>query len=73
MPALRTFLLLVMLAGAAALPAAPVQAASTDRVSISNTEAQANAISTEASVSADGRFVAFSSSATNLVPGDTNG
>ncbi len=34
---------------------------------------QGNAASTQASISEDGRAVAFLSSATNLVPGDTNG
>ncbi len=43
------------------------------RVSVSSGEAQGNAQSGyDAAVSADGRFVAFLSSATNLVPGDTN-
>jgi len=32
-----------------------------------------NQTSNESSISADGRFVAFTSAATNLVPGDTNG
>jgi len=35
--------------------------------------AEADNISYEASISADGRFVAFVSAATNLVPADTNG
>ena len=34
---------------------------------------QANGSSDGASISADGRFVAFESGADNLVPGDTNG
>jgi Tol biopolymer transport system component len=34
--------------------------------------AQGNGESRQGSISADGRFVAFSSNATNLVPGDTN-
>jgi Tol biopolymer transport system component len=33
---------------------------------------QANGVSLEPAISADGRFVAFTSGATNLVPGDTN-
>ena len=40
-----------------------------------NTDAngvEANGISRDASISSNGRYVAFSSSATNLVPGDTN-
>ena len=51
----------------------------TVRVSLSSNGAQANTPPTQAdnlsapSISADGRYVAFSSSATNLVPDDTNG
>ncbi len=47
----------------------------TTRVSVSSSGTQANAESwpTSASVSDDGRYVVFISSATNLVPGDTNG
>ena len=43
------------------------------RASQSSTGVQANSSSTAPSVSADGRWVAFSSLASNLVPGDTNG
>jgi len=42
-------------------------------VSLSDTEAQGNLPSEFPAVSRDGRFVAFRSSATNLVTGDTNG
>ncbi len=42
------------------------------RASLSSTSAQGNAASVGASLSADGRFVAFASDASNLVPGDTN-
>src|SRR5205823_5466864 len=48
----------------------------TERVSVDSTGAQANAASIEQfcpALSGDGRFVAFESDATNLVPGDTNG
>jgi hypothetical protein len=45
----------------------------TERVSINSNGAQANSDSTYLSISADGRFVAFQSDASNLVPGDTNG
>ena len=53
----------------------PVRAAAGDitRVSVSSSEAQANAYSRDAEVSADGRFVVFWSGASNLVAGDTNG
>jgi Tol biopolymer transport system component len=49
------------------------QLPATERVSVPCLGGQANAGSFRASISADGRFVAFSSSASNLVPGDTNG
>jgi Tol biopolymer transport system component len=49
------------------------QTGTTRRVSIGSSEQQGNAPSHSASISADGRFVAFVSGATNLVPGDTNG
>ncbi len=45
----------------------------TSRVSVSSAGAQANALSNHASISADGRFVAFASAASNLVTNDTNG
>ena len=44
----------------------------TERVSVSNTGAQSNADSFIPSISADGRYVAFDSNATNLVASDTN-
>src|SRR6476661_3251922 len=43
----------------------------TTRVSVDSTGNQANSSSFAPSISADGRFVAFYSEATNLVPGDT--
>ena len=45
----------------------------TRRVSVSSAGAQGDGSSGGASISADGRFVAFPSNATNLVGGDTNG
>ncbi|KAB8332682.1 hypothetical protein SD80_019140 [Scytonema tolypothrichoides VB-61278] len=42
------------------------------RVSVALDGTQGNNSSSSPSISADGRFVAFSSSASNLVPGDTN-
>jgi Tol biopolymer transport system component len=45
----------------------------TARASVSTGGAQADDISLEPSVSADGRWIAFASYATTLVPGDTNG
>ena len=44
----------------------------TSRVSISSTGAEANSWSFAGSISADGRYIAFESDASNLVPGDTN-
>ncbi|MGN6134152.1 MAG: PKD domain-containing protein [Aureliella sp.] len=43
------------------------------RVSTDSEQQQADKQSSEPTISADGRYVAFTSSATNLVPGDTNG
>jgi Tol biopolymer transport system component len=51
-------------------PAAP--AFTTTRVSVSSTGVQGNLVSLYPAISADGRYVAFLSSATNLVSGDTN-
>ena len=45
----------------------------TTRVSIATNGTQANADSFDPQISADGRLVLFSSTASNLVPGDTNG
>src|SRR6266540_3060086 len=46
----------------------------TERVSVASGGAQAvGGDCTQPSISADGRYVAFASEATNLVPGDTNG
>lgn len=44
----------------------------TVRASVSNLERQANASSNEAAISGNGRFVVFTSGASNLVRGDTN-
>jgi Tol biopolymer transport system component len=45
----------------------------TELVSVDSAGTQGNSTATGAAISADGRFVAFGSFATNLVPGDTNG
>ena len=45
----------------------------TERGSVSSNETQANATSFNSALSADGRYLAFESAASNLVPGDTNG
>jgi Tol biopolymer transport system component len=49
------------------------QSGTTERVSVDASGAAANGDSNHPSISADGRFVAFESAATNLVAGDTNG
>lgn len=50
-----------------------LQTGAIDRVSVSTAGAQANGTSQNPVISADGRYVAYRSSATNLVTGDTNG
>jgi len=66
---------LALAASIVLLLAAPGLAAggSTTRVSVSSRERQGNDISVQSSISADGRYVAFISYASNLVAGDTNG
>jgi hypothetical protein len=65
---MKSLLALVLLIGAA-----PALAQVTQRVSVSSAGLQGNEWSVGSVISADGRFVAFSSLADNLVPGDTNG
>src|SRR4051794_38431465 len=69
----------VLLLAAVALPlaggvAAALAAGSTERVSISSGGAQGDDVSGSfgVAISGNGRFVAFQSWATDLVPGDTN-
>ncbi|MGW0535316.1 RICIN domain-containing protein [Streptomyces sp. NPDC003032] len=50
-----------------------LQAGTTQRVSVTGTGGQGDKWSAAPSISADGRHVAYSSFATNLVAGDTNG
>src|SRR5437016_457905 len=49
------------------------QTGTTERVSVASDGTESNAANVGSSLSADGRFVAFHSAATNLVAGDTNG
>ena len=49
------------------------QSGQTERVSVASDGVQGNDYSSYLSISADGRYVAFRSSASNLVSGDTNG
>ena len=51
----------------------PAAAQLTERVSVDSAGGQGNDKSFEPAISGDGRFVAFASTAPNLVPGDTNG
>jgi len=66
-------LILTAILGLAHPGSTALAAGTTERVSLSGTGTQADAGSYRASLSADGRYVAFESSADNLVPGDTNG
>jgi Tol biopolymer transport system component len=50
-----------------------LSANTTRRVSVSGRGGQGNNFSDEPAISADGRYVAFESAASNLVPGDSNG
>jgi Tol biopolymer transport system component len=65
-------LLSISLIVAVALAGPALAAATTRRVSVRSNENQGNGASTEPVVSRDGRYVVFSSDATNLVIGDTN-
>src|SRR5437660_1771357 len=71
----RTITAVGALAGALALPAPPARAflGTTERVSVDSAGNQADGESSSPAISADGRFVAFVSFATNLVPSDSNG
>lgn len=50
----------------------PAEAGTIDRISVNASQKQGNADSYLMTMSSDGRWIAFSSDATNLVPGDTN-
>jgi hypothetical protein len=65
----------VLLAGVLAFPATPAGAhrGTTALVSVDSAGNEGNGESFGPSISANGRFVAFTSFASNLVPGDTNG
>ena len=63
-------LALALLAGLITSPSAAAQA--TERVSVATDGTEGNSSSFSPSISKDGRFVAFASDASNLVPGDTN-
>src|SRR5262245_34345538 len=59
--------------GLHAQPAAAAAPGVTELASVSSAGAQGDQDSIHAAITPDGRFVAFSSLADNLVPGDTNG
>ena len=63
----------LVIAGVAAAPAAAAPKPVVQVASVDTGGALANDDSHELSLSADGGYVAFTSAATNLVPGDTNG
>ncbi|MEX1253810.1 MAG: hypothetical protein WEE64_05655 [Dehalococcoidia bacterium] len=65
--------LLASLALLTALPSASAGGPTTERVSVASDATEADGPSEAASASADGRFVAFASDASNLVPDDSFG
>ena len=66
--------LLALASGIQTLPALGTSPGGvTERVSVDSQGGEADDASFEASISGDGRYVAFASVATNLVEGDTNG
>lgn len=72
--ALATGVVAALLAlSTATASAAPAPAPYTERLGTSPTGEQADSYTYGPEFSADGRFAVFSSEATNLVPGDTNG
>jgi len=75
MRSISTLTLLFVLASTSLGSAAPAFAApgDTTRVSVDSSGAQSDNYSRFPSISDDGRYVAFESEASNLVPGDTNG
>ncbi len=76
--AIGALVALLVGAGNDLMPATPAAAdpdgdTFTTRVSVDSSGAQGNDLSWTSAISADGRYVAFRSDASNLVPGDTNG
>ncbi|WP_427919812.1 TolB family protein [Streptomyces sp. cg40] len=64
---------LLLALGAAAPALSAPHAPRLERISTGARGSQADGASTAPAISADGRYVAFASAATNLVPGDRNG
>ena len=71
-PAIRKRLLIGLFLGVALMLPAVAQSQSTTNVDVNSQGAGANQLSLSPAISADGRYVAFSSVATNLVSGDHN-
>lgn len=69
----RVYASRVLAAAFAGLFAASAFGQSTERVNLNTAGGEANALSSRASVSADGRYIAFASDADNLAPADNNG
>ncbi len=69
-PWVLTFLLILLLS---TLPVCPAEAGPTRWVSLNASGQEPDSCSTHPSVSADGRFVAFESGASDLAAGDANG
>ncbi len=69
---LMSIALLVFLLSVGSVPATAQGLGTTERVSVASDGTQGNRGSVEPSISADGRYVAFSSLANNLVSNDTN-
>src|SRR3954469_5403333 len=57
----------------AAPPAVALAATGTERISVSEEGGPTNGVANEPVLSADGRFVAFVSRVSNIIPGDING
>jgi len=70
---LAAFLLIALAVMPVSVLDVRAQAGTVTRVSVDSSGVQANAISYRGDISADGRFVAFDSEATNLIAGDANG
>jgi Tol biopolymer transport system component len=66
-------LILVLFSLVTSTACSAAQTKGTQRVSVANNKTQADQRSKQPSISADGRYVAFASDATNLVKGDMNG
>jgi Tol biopolymer transport system component len=72
-PGLLGVVALAAMAAVLTVTTAQAQPGTTERVSLSSSGGEASDTSYEATISADGRFVAFASYASDLVPDDTNG